>query len=75
VFLCYKLICDVKFEIFSAELFEDREIANQVLKCKDPKKIKAFGRKVRGFNQEIWQQHCLYIVKEGNREKVSNFFR
>ncbi|XP_060557482.1 uncharacterized protein DDB_G0290685-like [Ruditapes philippinarum] len=52
-----------------AELFEDREIANQVLKCKDPKKIKAFGRKVRGFNQEIWQQHCLYIVKEGNREK------
>jgi predicted NAD-dependent protein-ADP-ribosyltransferase YbiA (DUF1768 family) len=75
MFLCFYFICDGKLRNFCAELFEDREIADQILKCKDPKKIKDFGRKVRGFNQEVWQKHCIYIVKEGNREKVGNSFK
>ena len=32
-----------------AELFGDQEIREQILKCSDPKQIKALGRKVRGF--------------------------
>ena len=32
-----------------AELFGDSEIREQILKCSDPKQIKALGRKVRGF--------------------------
>ena len=32
-----------------AELFGDQEIREQILKCSDPKQIKALGRKVRGL--------------------------
>ena len=31
-----------------AELFGDKEIRDQILKCSDQKQIKALGRKVRG---------------------------
>ncbi len=36
-----------------AELFGDKEIREQILKCSDQKQIKALGRKVRGFDQKV----------------------
>ena len=34
-----------------AKLFEDQEILEQILKCDDPKQIKALGRKVKGLTR------------------------
>ena len=52
-----------------ALLFEDIEIANQILKCNDPKKQKELGRKVKNFNMAMWNEHCLQYVFRGNHAK------
>ena len=49
-----------------AELFGDSEIQEQILKCSDPKQIKALGRKVRGFDQKVWDKFKYAIVLNGN---------
>lgn len=40
-----------------AILFNDFEIAKQVLNETDVRKIKALGRKVKGFDNVLWDQH------------------
>ena len=40
-----------------AMLFNDFEIANQILNEIDVRKIKALGRKVKNFNNELWDIH------------------
>lgn len=40
-----------------AILFNDFEIAKQVLNETDVRKIKALGRKVKGFNNNLWDKH------------------
>lgn len=40
-----------------ALLFNDFEIAEQILKETDVRKIKALGRKVKNFNNELWDKH------------------
>lgn len=40
-----------------AILFNDFEIAKQVLNETDVRKIKALGRKVKGFDNTLWDQH------------------
>ena len=54
-----------------AELFGDQEIREQILKCSDPKQIKALGRKVRGFDQKVWDKFKYAIVLNGNWCKFS----
>ena len=54
-----------------AELFGDKEIRDQILKCSDPKQIKALGRKVRGFDQKVWDKFKYTIVLNGNWCKFS----
>lgn len=54
-----------------AELFGDREIRTQILQCRDPRQIKALGRRVRGFDQKIWDQFKYPIVLSGNWCKFS----
>lgn len=54
-----------------AELFGDREIREQILGCSDPKQIKALGRKVRGFDQAVWDKFKYAIVLNGNWLKFS----
>ena len=54
-----------------AELFGDSEIQEQILKCSDPKQIKALGRKVRGFDQKVWDKFKYAIVLNGNWCKFS----
>ena len=48
-----------------AELFGDKEIRDQILKCSDQKQIKALGRKVRGFDQKVWDKFKYAIVLNG----------
>ena len=72
------VIDDIKFvnaEQFmmhqKAMLFGDDEIATMVLATKNPREQKAFGRKVRGFDAEVWNAQARAIVKEGNIAKFS----
>jgi ribA/ribD-fused uncharacterized protein len=49
-----------------AALFGDTEIEEQILGTKSPKDVKALGRKINNFNNDIWNEHKYEIVKEGN---------
>ncbi|CAC5419603.1 unnamed protein product [Mytilus coruscus] len=54
-----------------AMLFEDEDIAYDVLRESDPCEQKKFGRLVRNFNQELWKANCSAIVERGNKAKFS----
>jgi ribA/ribD-fused uncharacterized protein len=51
----YKFNCGEQAMMFSkAMLFEDKEIADQILAAKWPGDHKALGRKVKGYVEEVW---------------------
>lgn len=52
-----------------ARLFGDLEILEQILKAPEPKTAKALGRKVRGFDDQLWKANARRIVTEGNLAK------
>ncbi len=52
-----------------ARLFGDHEVLAEILAADDPGKIKALGRKVRGFDGPTWDAHRVQIVTEGNVHK------
>ncbi|OHE98190.1 hypothetical protein CORC01_06558 [Colletotrichum orchidophilum] len=49
-----------------ALLFSDTDVALSVLKADHPRKVKALGRKVRGFDERAWNENRERIVREGN---------
>ena len=49
-----------------AVLFQDHGIANKILHESEPRKQKALGRKVVGFNHEKWDEEKEKIVEHGN---------
>lgn len=54
-----------------ATLFEDNEIAEQILRTESCKEVKALGRKVRNFDKELWREHRFAIVLRANLAKFS----
>ena len=48
-----------------AILFKDRETANKILLATSPGEIKALGRKVKNFDNKIWDEHKFDIVFTG----------
>lgn len=54
-----------------AMLFGDIEVANKILKAKEPSVQKSLGRQVKNFDQKKWEEHCERIVYEGNHAKFS----
>ncbi len=54
-----------------AKLFKDENIFQQILHTDDPKKIKALGRQVKNYQDEIWIAHRYEIVVQGNLAKFS----
>ena len=54
-----------------AILFGDVRIAKEILAINHPKEIKALGRKVKNFDEKIWNQNKYEIVKKGNILKFS----
>ena len=54
-----------------ALLFDDYEIFGQIMECKEPKKTKALGRKIRNFNEDVWNDYKYNIVYEGNLLKFA----
>ena len=49
-----------------AILFNDQKIADEIIRESNPRKQKALGRRVRGFDEEMWNKHREKIVEEGN---------
>lgn len=54
-----------------AVLFEDTEIAEQIMSANTPYKTKMLGRKVKNFNYEIWSSYKIKIVKKGIQLKFN----
>jgi ribA/ribD-fused uncharacterized protein len=54
-----------------ARLFGDAEAERQVLAASHPRRVKAAGRAVRGFDEEVWRRHRLGIVTEGSVHKFA----
>lgn len=48
-----------------ALLFNDVESAQKIVNTSDPKAQKALGRLVRGFSEELWNQHKFEIMVQG----------
>lgn len=54
-----------------AELFGDEEIHKEIMQSSDPKQIKALGRKVRNFDETVWNKVKYSIVLNGNFMKFT----
>lgn len=54
-----------------AEVFDDAEIREEIMNCREPKEIKALGRKVRGFDESVWNKVKYSIVLNGNFRKFT----
>ncbi|SRR3990170_3585943 len=54
-----------------AMLFGDADTAEDILKAKHPRDCKDFGRKVKGFDKNIWEENCKQFVYDGNYAKFT----
>lgn len=52
-----------------ARLFNNPDILDQIIACQSPGEAKKWGRKVKGFDQNVWEQKRLEIVIKGNLAK------
>ncbi len=52
-----------------ALLFEDYQTAEKIITSKNPAVQKEWGRHVENFDKEIWDQHNMNIVTQGNMYK------
>jgi len=55
-----------------AILFNDDESLDKILKENNPKSVKQLGRKIKNFNEAIWNENKFRIVLQGNYFKFSN---
>ena len=62
--------CSEQYMMYKkAMLFMDFEIAAEILKEKDPRKQKAWGREVRGYDDATWMAKCQSIMVDGLTSK------
>ncbi len=54
-----------------ARLFKDATIQEEIIESKHPMETKQLGRKVKGFDPNVWDAHKYNIVKQGNLYKFS----
>lgn len=54
-----------------ALLFDNKEIHEQIINSKTPAEAKELGRKVIGFNESIWRENRIEIVRLGNIHKFN----
>jgi ribA/ribD-fused uncharacterized protein len=52
-----------------ARLFGDESSAERVLSTPDPAAVQALGRRVRDFDQAVWEAHRFDLVVAGNVAK------
>jgi ribA/ribD-fused uncharacterized protein len=61
------------FQRSKALLFGDHETAEKILNEKDPAKMHEFGKRVRGFNKEIWKKRAPRVLKHMNEVKFRSY--
>lgn len=54
-----------------ARLFSDTVSETKIMASDEPKKQKALGRKVKGFDDTVWKQNRYQIVVKANMAKFS----
>lgn len=54
-----------------AKAFKDEEIAAEILKYSDPKKVKALGRKVKNYDDAKWDMVRYELMVKVNEAKFS----
>jgi len=54
-----------------ARFFKDEEICKLIMKSTDPKEMKALGKKIRNFEQNMWDKVKYSIVLNGNYFKFA----
>ncbi|MBK8604861.1 MAG: NADAR family protein [Saprospiraceae bacterium] len=54
-----------------ALLFEDMEIFHRIMEANSPAEAKDLGRKIRNFDENVWNEHRYDIVVKGNLLKFS----
>ena len=54
-----------------AKLFADEDIFQKILQTENPGNIKALGRQVKNYVDDVWVEHRYAIVVEGNFAKFS----
>ena len=59
------------FMYIKAKTFKDDEIAEQIKNAPDPKTAKNLGRKVRGFNEKVWEQRRVNAMKTAVQHKFN----
>lgn len=65
-------ICTEQYMMYhKALLFKDYEMAYLILKSDNPKDIKAYGRRVKEFDENLWDITKEQIVIKGNILKFS----
>jgi ribA/ribD-fused uncharacterized protein len=52
-----------------AILFGDKEIADKILKAEKPGEVKELGRKIKDFDEKMWDERKYEIVKAGSIHK------
>lgn len=58
--------CAEQYMMYSkAMMFGDKYIADKVLKSVYPREQKALGRKVRNFDNAVWEEKRLYVLYQG----------
>ena len=51
--------CEQYMMSHKALLFKDQEIYDEIMSSNDPAEIKTLGRKVKNFDEKIWNEHCF----------------
>lgn len=54
-----------------ALLFGDQECFDEIMASNSPMEQKAIGRKIKGFDKDIWESKCRGIVFDGNFAKFT----
>ena len=54
-----------------ALLFGDNDVFELIMKANDPKEYKSLGRKIRNFDEKLWNDSKTDIVIKGNTAKFS----
>ena len=63
--------CEQYMMYCKAALFGDADIAVKIMKTSDPKIIKSLGRKVKNYDDKLWNENKYKIVVNGNYFKFS----
>ena len=59
------------FMYVKAIVFGDYEVADKILATKDPKKAKALGREVKGYDDKVWNKMRYKVMVDANKAKYS----